>query len=478
VRPGPNGSRKYDNSPDRHIGSLPGPFRHKRQPFPLDGPGNKAQLSRGKFVKEHSRGKLVKGRPRVQKPGGGFEPPEVEFTGFEPSFQDEGSVPYDEPELPEEAHEEHEPQYQAPHKKKGMRKRKKGTQYLKKKPLNPSINKPYRPEPEMQEPERVVPLSPFPQDPFTGSKEDMIEDMRRFSSGGGPNPVQAPLYTTPKPTKAETNGFFDGPPEDFPSFSDFGVSWDPQKTRRKRSLSLDPKEIRRKRSVIKNPFYYRDERRRRQRPRRRNKLSSANRQPESGSNRRRSQGPSGFWDDVEFDDDFFSGKGPNPFSSYEDLNPVNEYAPTRPTRQELANDYAPAGRPIRLELATYRPQPQLPPQQSPSITQYSSDGYGGTARKSPYYNLQNTINRVKKLQTNSYQPEVSSADYYSSQTQDNEILGSGNFEVIKGGTFYDQDDYRYVPNSANYRPTTYNKDFFHNFRDFADIKEENKARYY
>ena len=30
---------------------------------------------------------------------------------------------------------------------------------------------------------------------------------------------------------------------------------------------------------------------------------------------------------------------------------------------------------------------------------------------------------------------------FNSLEQDNSILGSGNFEILKGGTFYDKDDY-------------------------------------
>ena len=51
----------------------------------------------------------------------------------------------------------------------------------------------------------------------------------------------------------------------------------------------------------------------------------------------------------------------------------------------------------------------------------------------------------------------------------NEILGSGNFEVIKGGTFYDADTYYY--STYNRRPQ-YGEELFENFRDFADIKNE------
>ena len=77
---------------------------------------------------------------------------------------------------------------------------------------------------------------------------------------------------------------------------------------------------------------------------------------------------------------------------------------------------------------------------------------------------------------------------------DNSILGSGNFEILKGGTFYDKNDYRqyrWVENvgvkcatnltfasffSHNTRPQSYGygqNDIFQNFRDFADIKKEN-----
>ena len=49
------------------------------------------------------------------------------------------------------------------------------------------------------------------------------------------------------------------------------------------------------------------------------------------------------------------------------------------------------------------------------------------------------------------------------------IPGSGNFEVIKGGTFYDDDTYYY--STYNSRPQ-YGEQLFENFRDFADIKND------
>ncbi len=62
------------------------------------------------------------------------------------------------------------------------------------------------------------------------------------------------------------------------------------------------------------------------------------------------------------------------------------------------------------------------------------------------------------------------------EARDNEILGSGNFEVIKGGTFYDPETYYHTRYN---RPQYYDDeeedgggDFFENFRDFADIKND------
>ena len=34
-----------------------------------------------------------------------------------------------------------------------------------------------------------------------------------------------------------------------------------------------------------------------------------------------------------------------------------------------------------------------------------------------------------------------SENSFNSLEQDNSILGSGNFDILKGGTFYDKDDY-------------------------------------
>ena len=93
-----------------------------------------------------------------------------------------------------------------------------------------------------------------------------------------------------------------------------------------------------------------------------------------------------------------------------------------------------------------------------------------------------------------YQGFSEPSRFQQSPIVDNSILGSGNFEILKGGTFYDKNDYRqyrwwqvletnpaqtenlFFFSSHNTRPQGYGygqNDIFHNFRDFADIKKEN-----
>merc|ERR1712029_52273 len=94
---------------------------------------------------------------------------------------------------------------------------------------------------------------------------------------------------------------------------------------------------------------------------------------------------------------------------------------------------------------------------------YNQDYYSHTpVQRDPY--TEQTIQ--------SYPPQDK---YYSDpyngypEVVNNEILGSGNFEVIKGGTFYDDDTYYY--STYNSRPQ-YGEQLFENFRDFADIKND------
>ena len=57
----------------------------------------------------------------------------------------------------------------------------------------------------------------------------------------------------------------------------------------------------------------------------------------------------------------------------------------------------------------------------------------------------------------------------------NEVLGSGNFDVIQGGTFYDGAEAYYDEYNYNRpQPTRYDSEnnIENNFRDFADIKND------
>ena len=63
-----------------------------------------------------------------------------------------------------------------------------------------------------------------------------------------------------------------------------------------------------------------------------------------------------------------------------------------------------------------------------------------------------------------------------SDDRDNEILGSGNFDVIKGGTFYDPGTYYNLRYNSRPKQNGYNADFLDNFRDFADIKNDHIRR--
>lgn len=59
--------------------------------------------------------------------------------------------------------------------------------------------------------------------------------------------------------------------------------------------------------------------------------------------------------------------------------------------------------------------------------------------------------------------------------EERELLGSGNFDIESGGTFYDEDDGGY--SDSRYFPVgQYSRNNVDNFRDFADIKRERLFR--
>jgi hypothetical protein len=94
---------------------------------------------------------------------------------------------------------------------------------------------------------------------------------------------------------------------------------------------------------------------------------------------------------------------------------------------------------------------------------------GGYERPDPY--TEQTIQSYPEDSYNQQQQYNSNVDnsYTGYAAINNEILGSGNFEVINGGTYYDDDTYYY--SAYNKRPQ-HGEQLFENFRDFADIKND------
>jgi len=231
------------------------------------------------------------------------------------------------------------------------------------------------------------------------------------------NSFKEPIF---KDAPNDNMGFFNDVQENFPNIEAFGVGWDPQK-------------VRRKRAALENPFYYKPQARR---PRRGHRPRQATRQ----TNRR--QGPGGFWDDADFDAEFFNGGSPQAFNSFDAFSQKGE----NPFKTHFSQ---PLDRPRGLRTVR-RPNPK------PKITpkKYQSGGYST--------NPGTSYNQLQSL-------------------EDNSILGSGNFEILKGGTFYEEDDYRRpYSNNRPAQPYNYygNNDIFHNFRDFADIKGDRKNNNY
>ena len=121
--------------------------------------------------------------------------------------------------------------------------------------------------------------------------------------------------------------------------------------------------------------------------------------------------------------------------------------------------YGQRSRPFKAgNYQSYTQQPVQPvQQQQPNryLQQYHRDPY-------PQQSIQSYP------EDGGYAPE---AVYNKYDVAQNEILGSGNFEVIQGGTFYDDDTYYHA--NSNRKPYNNNKgNFLENFRDFADIKGE------
>ena len=158
---------------------------------------------------------------------------------------------------------------------------------------------------------------------------------QRYQRPSGENNRRQEFYSNdPEPVVEvssvdDNSGFMDGVQDSFPDLSDFGMNWDPQKVRTKRSTTVLSRS---KRSPMKNPFYYSDPRSTTEGPprrpiidnqQRRRRRPVQNRRPQQQQNENRRQGPKGFWDDADFDNEFFNGGGPNTFSSYDAFGQEN-----------------------------------------------------------------------------------------------------------------------------------------------------------
>ena len=217
----------------------------------------------------------------------------------------------------------------------------------------------------------------------------------------------------------EDLGFFNE--VSFPDIGEFGLGWDPQRVRR------------RKREAREFPYYY--EQQRRPPAPRRQRQHGGQRQfsrppPTSHSNRRK--GPGGFWDDPDFDADFFSGGPPQPnnFDSYSNSKYQQQQQQPRPQphsyypQQQSQPQYPETPR-------AYRPRPQPKPQR-PKIKP-TRVSHCWLLRSVLTFFSQNIFQYVDRYSI--------SENSFNSLEQDNSILGSGNFDILKGGTFYDKDDY-------------------------------------
>jgi len=206
--------------------------------------------------------------------------------------------------------------------------------------------------------------------------------------------------------------------------------WDRPISRNKRS------PFKRIKIKVNNPFYFSNP----SHPKRKEKESPRPRrhQEQHLNLDRFVSGPQGFWDDANFDTNFFDRGHFSPpevnlgYSSQElDNYPHDDRLDTVPQ---------------------YRPVPGI------------QDNRGHT-------NNQDRSHSVSYDKVNLGGSQFANVRNYLEREEKNDILGSGNFIIETGGTFYDGDELPYsYRNHHNYYDNNFN-----NFRDFADIKRERVA---
>jgi len=388
-------------------------------------------------------------RPLKQRSRGKFKPPHKIFQGFTPTFKGSANYDQDDEDFPGRLRKHNEHHHQIDHLPETPKRRKPHHQLSHHVPSFiednsffedsdrfpgenliaggelPSLNVNH-----LSQPESVLSEDPRILDSSHQDQTDIlpfIEEIQSF--GAEPDPLSdfrpdRPKRQRPRPSADDLldhefgleepeNSFKDANDDNLGFFSDAQENFPDIESF---GIGWDPQKVRRKREALENPFYYKPAPRR---PRR----GQRPRQAIQHTNRR--QSPGGFWDDADFDAEFFNGGSPQPFRPFEGF----DREPENPFKTHFS---PPLGRPKGHRTAR---RPKITPKK------FKPGGYA-------------SYNQLQTLETNS-------------------ILGSGNFDILKGGTFYDEHDYprQY---SNNHPPEHYNyygnNDIFSNFRDFADIK--------
>jgi len=213
-------------------------------------------------------------------------------------------------------------------------------------------------------------------------------------------------------------------------FQNTMLEWDHAKSRNKRS------PFKRIKIKVNNPFYFSNP----SYPTRKEKESTRARRQQGQllNTERFDSGPQGFWDDANFDTNFFDR---------------GHFSPPKVnlgySSQEL-DDYP---HDDRIEtVPEYRPAPGM------------QDNFRHT-------NNQDRSHSVSHDKVNLGRSQFVNVRNYLEREEKNDILGSGNFIIETGGTFYDGDE---LPYSYRNHHNHYHNNF-NNFRDFADIKKERIA---
>ncbi len=292
---------------------------------------------------------------------------------------------------------------------------------------------------------------PFPTNPFVG--DDEHEGHRLYRE------------------KTE-DGFF-AMPESFPSLATLGAGFESMKIRTKRSADPDIMRLQERNSP---PGAL--ERRRRQL---RRQLRQQRRQQQLQEQLRR-QGEFGFhqdfWEDVDtdfFDDDEGPTFGQRDRHQPDPRRGYHRQQHQRPPQHQLLRHHQEQVYREQLERhrqlhQQFEPLTTGPRHQQQQQQRHRQAGGRGRRHKDPY--PQQSVQSYPPYAGNFGRDGLLSYE----EARDNEILGSGNFEIIKGGTFYDADTFYHT--RYNSRPQDYyadeegGGDFFENFRDFADIKND------